>query len=301
MKSKVLWWILGGVGILFVLGSLTITFVEYNHYKESPILFPSNSEIAGVPVDGLDQAEAEERVSEVYNLPITLTQNGTSFQATPDQLGFSFDVSSLVSQGFDQIANGRFWDHLWGRTQPEPVFVPLTAEVNEEQIITYLTQEVVPRYIQLGSPIMPISGTTNFTLPVPGETLDIESAVTDFHTALLSPTDRQVALMVDITENNQADLSTLEALIIHNIKESSFDNLVEFYLESMETGHILHFATQNGEWDQPDVAFTAASTIKIPIMISVLRHTSEPTPENVVDLMEEMIVLSENPPADTLM
>ncbi len=301
MKSKVLWWILGGVGILFILGSLTITLIEYNRFKESPTLFPSNSEIAGVPVDGLEQAEAAERVSEVYNLPITLILNGTSLQATPDQLGFSFDGSNLVSQGFDQIANGRFWDHLWGKVQPQPVSIPISAEVDEEKILAYLTQEVVPRYIQLGSPLAPISGTTNFTLPVPGETLDIESAVEDIQSALFSPTERHVALKVKFTKNAQAEITTLEALLIHNIKESGFENLVEFYLESMETGQILHFATQSGEFVQPGVAFTAASTIKIPIMISVLRQTSDPTPDNVVALLEEMIMLSENPPADTLM
>ncbi|MFN2303615.1 MAG: serine hydrolase, partial [Anaerolineales bacterium] len=41
--------------------------------------------------------------------------------------------------------------------------------------------------------------------------------------------------------------------------------------------------------------------IKIPIMISVLRRTVEPTPVAVVNLLERMILFSENPPADTLM
>ena len=58
---------------------------------------------------------------------------------------------------------------------------------------------------------------------------------------------------------------------------------------------------QGGADIQPDVAFTAASTIKIPIMISVLRRTADPTPEGVTSLLERMIVFSENPPADTLM
>jgi beta-lactamase class A len=69
----------------------------------------------------------------------------------------------------------------------------------------------------------------------------------------------------------------------------------------METGETLHFAVRGGQSVEPDVAFTAASTIKIPIMISVLRRTPEPTPEVVVSLLEQMIALSENPPADTLM
>jgi beta-lactamase class A len=80
-----------------------------------------------------------------------------------------------------------------------------------------------------------------------------------------------------------------------------FDGLVEVYLQALDTDWQIHFAVRDGEPVVPDVAFTAASTIKIPIMVSVLRRTSEPTPEAAVTLLEQMIILSENPPADTLM
>ncbi len=69
----------------------------------------------------------------------------------------------------------------------------------------------------------------------------------------------------------------------------------------MADGQSLHFAVWDGETVPPDIAFTAASTIKIPIMISVLRRLEEPIPETVVGLMEEMIINSENSAADTLM
>jgi beta-lactamase class A len=93
----------------------------------------------------------------------------------------------------------------------------------------------------------------------------------------------------------------LEAFLEHNIIWSGFDELVEIYIASMETGEVHHFALRGGEEVPPDVAFTAASTIKIPIMTSALRRTDEPTPEALVNLLERMIVFSENPPADTLM
>ena len=51
----------------------------------------------------------------------------------------------------------------------------------------------------------------------------------------------------------------------------------------------------------PGIAFTAASTVKIPIMVSVFRRMDEPTPQTASDLLEGMIVRSENPPADSLM
>jgi len=301
MKSKVLWWVLGGMGLMFILSSLVITLIEYDHFKNTPITFPSGSTIAGIPVDGLNESEAVSRIAESYNLPLTLKINGSSIQVEPKELGFSMDVSNLVSEGYEQITTGRFWEFLWGNTQSQPAAISLTTAVDEEQLLAYLTQEVIPRYTQPGSPITPISGTTNFVVPRVGEQLNIEKAIADINTALLSPTDRQVTLNIERNEGSTASLQMLQSFLIHNIKESSFDNLVEVYLESMETGQVLHFAVQNYSMVEPDVAFTAASTIKIPIMISVLRRTTEPISENIITLLEEMIVFSQNPPADTLM
>ena len=63
----------------------------------------------------------------------------------------------------------------------------------------------------------------------------------------------------------------------------------------------LDLAYQQGKVLPPGIAFTAASTIKIPIMISVFRRVSEPTPDDVMQNLEKMIEISENDPADWLM
>ncbi len=61
----------------------------------------------------------------------------------------------------------------------------------------------------------------------------------------------------------------------------------------MENGQTLHFATWDGVDVTPNIAFTGASTIKVPIIISLFRNLDEPTPDIVIGLMEEMIVNSE--------
>jgi beta-lactamase class A len=63
----------------------------------------------------------------------------------------------------------------------------------------------------------------------------------------------------------------------------------------------LNFAYDRGVSYDPGIAFTAASTIKIPILVSIFRRMEEPTPQTAADLIEGMIVRSENPPADSLM
>ncbi len=301
MKSKFLRWAVGGLGVFFILSSLIITLVEFNRFKAEPTVFPAGSIIAGLPVGGLDKAQAVARLSEYYSLPLVLEIDGAKIHAQPEQLGFSIDSVDLVDQASEKIPLGNFWAHLWGNTGSDPIELSIAANVEEDQVLTYLNTEIVPRYTQPSSPLIPIPGTTNFKVAETGRRLNIEQAVADIRIALLSPSPQVVALQTQTSLDADPSIEMLDAFLRHNINWIGFDELTEVYLESLETGQILHFAVQDGVLVAPDVAFSAASTIKIPIMISVLRRTDEPTPQGVVDLFERMIVYSENPPADTLM
>ncbi len=129
----------------------------------------------------------------------------------------------------------------------------------------------------------------------------MDQSVTDITAALLDPDIHQVALSVTNAATGSLDWSALEAFLKHNIEWTGFDGLVEVYVQSMENGQTLHFATWDGVDVTPNIAFTGASTIKVPIIISLFRNLDEPTPDIVIGLMEEMIVNSENAAADTLM
>ncbi len=73
------------------------------------------------------------------------------------------------------------------------------------------------------------------------------------------------------------------------------------YLLDLQTNQELHFAYQQGKTIPADIAFTAASTIKIPIMISTFRRSPDPMPQETIDNLTKMIEFSENDPADKLM
>jgi len=302
MKSKILWWILGGLGVFFFLSSLAITFVEYNRFNARPVAFPPGSTIAGVPVGGLDQEAAEARLAEFYNLPLVLEINRTTIHAAPGDLGFSINGTTMVQEAAQQIESGDFWAHLWNRDSPvPPVEVPLLADVDESQVLAYLNSEIATRYSQPGTPVTPIVWTTNFNTSQSGEHLDLDQALDDIRTALQTPEAHHVDLHLINEPETAPDWEMLKAFLRHNINWIGFDNLIEVYLESMDTGQTLHFALQDNALVEPGIAFPAASTNKIPIMISVLRRTTDPTPEEVVNMLYQMVALSENPPADTLM
>jgi len=301
MKSKHLWWILGGLGILFILSSLFITIVEYRRYQAKPLVFPVGSLIADVPVGGLDEPAAIERLSAAYRLPIVLEINDQQIYAQPEELGFQMDMARSVEAAAAQVDQDGFWAFLWGNAEDQAINSPGNASVDEAQILAYLEREIIPRYVTSDVPAQPIPGTTNFTLGSEGQQLILDQAQADIQAALLSPDSRQVWLQTEQVEGPEPDMEVLQAFLLHNMDWIGFDDLAEIYLESMDDQVQLHFAVQNGQLVAPDIAFSAASTIKIPIMISILRRTSEPTPDAVLNLFEGMIIASDNPPADALM
>lgn len=301
MKSKHLWWIIGGLGIVFILSSLIITIDEYQQYQSIPLVFPVNSVIADVPVGGLEKASTIERITEIYATPIVLELNGQRIYAQPEELGFQMDTVNLVETSIEQMNTDEFWAFLWGNAKSDPIDIPINADIEEEKTLAYLNIEIIPRYVTSDVPLMPIPDTTNFTSGSEGQKLVVDQALIDIRAALLSTDSRRVKLQVDQVEGSRPGMDVLQAFLQHNMEWIGFDTLAEIYLESMDGQAQLHFAVQDGQLVPPDIAFSAASTIKIPIMISVLRRTSEPTPDDVLSLFDGMIVASDNPPADTLM
>jgi hypothetical protein len=302
MKSKFLWWVLGAVGIFFLISSLIITIVEYQRFQNQSVTLPAGSTIGGVPVGGLDAAEAAAQLDAVFGQPLDLFIQDATVAVAPADLGFQMDSASLVQAALAEVSNGSYWSKLWNRAaSADAVTLPLEASVDEDQLRATLTQEIEPRYTQPGTPLMPIPNTTNFSLSTIGDGIDLAQAVPAIRAALLDPDVHAVTLSVTTSSGGGLDWASLETFLKHNIAWTGYDGLVEVYLESMDSGQSLHFATWDGEDVTPDIAFTGASTIKIPIVVSIFRHLDEPTPDIVLNLMHEMIANSENAAADTLM
>ncbi len=86
------------------------------------------------------------------------------------------------------------------------------------------------------------------------------------------------------------------------IKLEKFNGLFELYLRDMNSDQVMHFAIKNQQDVPVDVAYSAASTIKIPIMVSTMRRLDDPPlPNTALNWMAQMIGESLNPPADGLM
>jgi beta-lactamase class A len=74
-------------------------------------------------------------------------------------------------------------------------------------------------------------------------------------------------------------------------------------LLNVSTLEEVHFAYQDGYEisTNPDVAFTTASIVKIPIMTSIFRRVHEDEDAETLNLLQKMIIESGNDPADWVM
>jgi beta-lactamase class A len=297
---------LRGVSLVFILLTAVVTVIQVVQYSISRANYPPDMTIGNVPVGGLDPQAAAQRLLQVYTLPVEIHYGGAVIDLDPGLIGFQLDTESMLAAADLQRTGasfwGGFWDYLWNRRSPARQ-IPLVSSYSESRLRAYLQDEISARYDQPPTPAQPIPGTASFTPGTPGQTMDIDRAVALIENSLQSPDQRTVMVAAQNTLASRPTLQTLQILLKQLIDESSFDGLVDLYFLDLKTQETIHFAYQAGQdiSVDPDIAFTAASTIKIPIMISVIRHFNSKIPQEIDNQLVDMIARSDNVASDSLM
>jgi beta-lactamase class A len=300
-------WLRGSAIFLLIIATfLTISsLISYSRQRNN---YPAGMTIAGVPVGGLDPQGASQRVLQVYTSPIEIRYGEGIIQVEPSTLGFELEIDSMLAAADLSRTGGPFWggfwDYLWNRS-PSASAVPLRASISEERLRAYLIQEVATRYDQPATPAQPVPGTTSFTPGEPGQALDVGAAVPLIEDALRSPTSRSVALpSAESVGAARASVGNLAILMKQLVSQSGFDGTIGAYMLDLQTGQEVHFAMQGGQEIpvDPDVVFTASSTIKIPILVAYfIEHGKESVPEDVNRKILNMIRKSDNVASDDVM
>ncbi len=294
------------ISLVFILGAVILVTLQLIRFSRIRASFPAGMEIAGVPVGGLDHQDSAERLLEVYTTPVEIHYGIDIIHLNPSTVGFELDLESMLAAAV--LARSQqsfwvdFWNFLWGRNIP-PAEIPLRASYSETRLRAFLADEIAARYDQPPSPAKPAVGTINFQPGTQGTALEVDRSVLLIENALHSTTQRVVELPLERTQPPRPSFQNLEVLLKQTVDLSGFDGLVGLYLLDLQTAQEIHFIYRQGEdlAIVPDVAFTAASIIKIPIMVSVFRRIGENPDSETVNLLEEMIEKSGNDPADWVM
>ncbi|MCI0519343.1 MAG: class A beta-lactamase-related serine hydrolase [Chloroflexi bacterium] len=290
----------------FLLAALILAAVGLARYSRVRANFPSGMVIAGVPVGGLDRQQAAQRLLEAYTLPIELIYNDAVIHLLPAAIDFQLDLDAMLAaadlQRTQQPFWQGFWDFLWGRSST-PQEVPLRFTYSQARLRAYLEDEIARRYDQPPTPARPQTGTVNFTPGSPGSALDVENTLLMIESSLGSLRQRQAVLPLVRTAPLRPAFENLRVLLKQTVDLAGFDGLAGVYLLDLQTGQEMSLAYRQGEElsTQPDVAYTASSIIKVPIMVSVFRRMGAADDAEAIKLLNDMVTKSGNETADWLM
>ncbi|MDD2923257.1 MAG: serine hydrolase [Anaerolineales bacterium] len=299
--------ILRGVSILFLTVALVLSIVSLVGYSRQRNNYPATMTIAGIPVGGLTPAEASQRLLEVYTSPIEVSYNNAIIHIDPAVVGFQPDIETMLAAADLSRTGGSFWsgfwNYLWNRTPPE-IAIPLSSTISEERLREYLQNEISSRYDLPPTPAEPIPGSPAFLPGNPGQTLDLERAVALISDVLKSPASRTVTLTYTRSSAARPTIETLEILLKQIITASKFDGLIGFYMMDLQTGQEIHFGINNGQEisvEPVDIAFTASSTIKVPVVTSYLINYGSNLDADTSNIISRVLGKSDNTATDKVL
>lgn len=300
--------LLRAAAILFLVIAAVLSIFTLISYSTTRYNYPAGMSVGGVSIAGLSSQQASERLLLVYLSPIEMHYAGGIIQAAPADLGFKVDSESVLAAA-DQYRTGAsfwggFWNYLWSMN-PVPIDIPLKTSLDEDRLKLYLQSEISARYDAPAEAAQPIPGTTEFTPGTPGQTLDIQGATSLIYQAMRSPTQRVVTLTAARgVASARAAFEDLGVLMQQVVSTSGFDGMIGVDMVDLQSGRVIHFALNNGTEIavEPDVAFTASSTIKIPILVSYFIYQGKaPVPAIVDQKIINMIYKSDNIASDDVM
>ena len=293
------------ISLLFILAAVVISTMQLIQFSRVRALLPSGLVIAGVPVGGMDRTQAAQRLIEAYSIPVELYYGDQLIHLQPSVVDFNLDVENMLAlAGLERTQKlfwQDYWDYLWGRTT-FPSQIPLSATYSEARLNVYLI-EIAERYDSPSEAAVPVPGTAGFEAGKSGIALDQSGSVLMIESALNSLTNRTVSMPLKRSDPERPSFDNLEVLLKQILQVEEFDGLTGIFMLDLQTGKEIHFGYENGEdvSINPDIAFTASSIIKIPIMVSAFRRVGDNPDPETLKLLEDMVDLSGNEAADWLM
>ena len=275
--------------------------------------YPAGLTIGNVPVGRQNRQEAAQRILQVYSLPVELHYNNAVIMLNPSSINFEINIENMLAAA--ELERTRqpfwqgFWDYLWGGSTTGKN-IPLSIRYSESRLKTYLRDEIAPRYDQPAAPAKPIPGSVQFAPGSEGTTLNVDRSTILIDGALRSDSRRTVNLALDRSNPDRPTFRNLEILLKQTIVDiTGFDGVVGVYVADLQSGQEITFifnqlALVN---TPPDLAFTASSTIKIPIMVSAFRRLGQrptidiPLSDEILGKLDKMIGRSDNTATDWIM
>ncbi|MDX9848969.1 MAG: serine hydrolase [Anaerolineaceae bacterium] len=291
------------VGIGLILLSLILMVVNFQKSKQQHCLFPPGSTIATVDVGGLDREQSIIKLKSIFEKPIQIQVGNLAFDLTNEQVGLEIQYEEMVSVLNCEIEDpfSTFWSYIWHQTKNDPINIKIIYDLNEGTLVSTIGELISPAILVEPKPYEPISGTTRFEPGKPGVTFNQDELVQRIKDEGLRTNKNVIQIPITQAPPLAPTIEQIATQVRSIITDADFSGVVEIYAERMSDHHKIQILNWYGEEREPGVAFTAASTMKIPIMLSTYWRQDIPLSEIMQDWIEYMVIYSENDPADRLM
>lgn len=290
------------ISALLVMAGVGLFLFSLVNFSERQGILPSDVRAGGVQIGNRSARDAASAIEAVYGQPVTLYYENNPIVLDPAQVGFRVNVETMVASIRSQDDRegsewGQFVDYLMGRQTTRAVEVPLAASYQEPSLNQFL-QEIARRYDRS-------SGTADYNLETltlrpgsQGVQLDVNAALPLVDAALRDPQNRAVILPVSQSDVNQGNIDTLRDLIIAYLDSIGFiydgqTTVASVYIQDLQTGEEVNILG--------DVTFSAASTIKVPILLDYFRYVWTSVPQDEAWLMANSLLCSNNSSSNLMM
>lgn len=300
------------IGLLFISGtmiffSVLIFVLMRSRFMAHCAATPVGSTVAGYPIEGLSAETIESSLNAIYDAPIQIFYEDNEIQLRAKDLGLELIDTSVIAPRMKEAAGTQcsaksFLRSIFSPIQNQPFAIDIPCHADEAAIRQWLETEIKPRYDT--SPVAPQPNTQGigFYPGQSGREMNIDAAVNEIAAAFCSASERTVKILVNTSEAPAADLENL-AIQIRAIIDQYQDSgqITEVALIDPKTDKTLDIARRDRQDITPEISFTAASTIKVPVMISsFIRIEGEPDAFTLRQL-SLMITESKNEQTDWMM
>ncbi len=289
---------------IMLLTAIGMTIIELVRFSQQGDRLPRNVTVAGIDVGGLTPSEAMQTWEAAYAAPVTLWYADAPILLDPAAVGFRTSRDTMLASARGaKGGDGQFWlrffDYLTGqRAESSAINVPLVADYQPQLLEQWLRTEVVPRYDRApgGASFDP----TTLTLRpgAAGYRLDVEASMRLIDAALRDPINRTVLLPVEGADGRGPGLDALRTLITNYLDSQGFiydgqSTVASVFVMDLQTGEEMSILG--------DVAFSAASTAKLPILIDYYRNLPTNPSQDEQYLLSQSILCSNNSSSNLMM
>ncbi len=274
-------------GLLYYMGREGWAFLQVRDN------YPLGSSIAGVDVAQLSAEQAAERIRAQYNQPIMAVYETEVVEINPAEAGFVLEMETMLEEAAVQLAASSYGERYLAaliQRPLSPITVPLRAN-HDPAAVAYLVNLLADMLDKPAKVPQLLSDTGFIQLGEAGRIGDRTAGIESLTAALYQPENRTAVIPVLDQPAPALDMAFLESHLREQMR--GFDGTGVIYVLDLQTGEELSI--------NADAAISGLSTVKIAIMLEVLRVVDGELDSDQAKLMAQTAIFSGNYSANLLL